>query len=170
MFQASLRGIAIYANCHNAFWFHTLGHDMTNETVSSNLTCSSCEAIFDVVQKLLLRLNVTTPCCLGDNSTCSDHVDPENPEERTDPAKGMCVWESMIHQIATLTMAFWRYRTMLHLFKFLSVKVILLGRRQGVQYIIYALPFSHPYSHCLHIHILTHMHSCIHKHTHTPAL
>ena len=68
-----------------------LAHDVTNETVSSNLTCSSCAAIFDFVQELLLRLNVTTPCCLSDNLTCSDPVDPDPAGGRTDPAKGKCV-------------------------------------------------------------------------------
>ena len=67
---------------------HVDEHSIGNLT--SNFTCSSCGAIYGFIKKLLLRLNVTTPCCLGNITACEMFVDPEiETFGRTDPAKGM---------------------------------------------------------------------------------
>ena len=68
-----------------------------------NFTCSSCGAVYDFVQTLLIRLNVTTPCCLGktNSSSCddtNDDTDEPGTRSRTDPAKGK-------HQIVTIVVA-----------------------------------------------------------------
>ena len=60
-----------------------------------NFTCSSCGAVYGFVQNLLIRLNVTTPCCLGlantNSSSCDVTNEGSDPEtsNRTDPAKGI---------------------------------------------------------------------------------
>ena len=52
--------------------------------MATNLTCSSCDAIYSFIQKLLVDLNVTTECCLGNDSNCSNATDGQ----RTNAAKG----------------------------------------------------------------------------------
>ena len=75
---------------------YTIEHNDTdhhNETEHHNETsglCSSCDTIYDFVQELLINLNVTTPCCLGNTSACDEIGDAtEPPATRTDPAKGI---------------------------------------------------------------------------------
>jgi hypothetical protein len=77
-------------------------HNETSElhNATSDL-CPSCDVIHDFVRELLVRLNVTTPCCLGNSSACdvnnSSAYDVNNEESepetssRTDPAKGMII-------------------------------------------------------------------------------
>ena len=74
---------------------YTIGHNDTdhlNETEHHNETsglCSSCDTIYGFVHKLLINLNVTTPCCLGNTSACAIVKETESPDTRTDPAKGI---------------------------------------------------------------------------------
>ena len=60
----------------------------------TNLTCSSCAAIYGFIQQLLVNLDVTTSCCLGNSSTCNDTI----ANERTNPAKGSHALLSSIQQ------------------------------------------------------------------------
>ena len=69
------------------FFIHLGSDEHANETLESNFTCTSCSAVHDFVQTLLIRLNVTTPCCLGNNTACTPE-DPPTSVPRTDPAKG----------------------------------------------------------------------------------
>ena len=71
---------------------HNETSHLHNETSDfHNLTCSSCDAIYGFVQELLVHLNVTTPCCLGNSSACDviDEGSEPNVNTRTDPAKGI---------------------------------------------------------------------------------
>ena len=39
---------------------------------TTNLTCSSCDAVYGFIQQLLVELDVTTQCCLANGSaSCS---------------------------------------------------------------------------------------------------
>ena len=57
----------------------------TTELNNQSLTCSSCGKVYELVQQLLVDLDTTEPCCLGNDTTCGNGTD----HERTDPAKGI---------------------------------------------------------------------------------
>ena len=61
---------------------------LSDDHASSSMV-NSCETYFEFVQQLLLRLNLTTPCCLGNVSYCEEEKPAGN--SRT-PLKEGVLW------------------------------------------------------------------------------